>query len=258
VAGPLAREFTVIIPDLPGHGFSAPAAAGEASLPGMSKALLALLETLEVTPQMLVGHSAGAAIAAWIGLHGALPVQHVVAINGAVSPLRGVEGQLFSPLAKLLSMTSLAPTLFSALIGDRVRVQRMLVATGSNIDERGVELYERLLRDRHHVAGALTMMAQWNLDELAREITALPAELHLIAGSNDRTVSPAQSRRLSARLPRADLQILDGLGHLAHEEQPALIAQTLIAMLKKPRANTDTGRGDSGHKIDTDCNRVVI
>ncbi|MEM7746067.1 MAG: alpha/beta fold hydrolase, partial [Pseudomonadota bacterium] len=56
----LADRFDVVAPDLPGHGFSS---MGMASLPGMAGAVRDLLATLDVAPEYIVGHSAGAAIA---------------------------------------------------------------------------------------------------------------------------------------------------------------------------------------------------
>src|SRR3954447_2043573 len=59
----LARHFSVVAPDLPGHGFTAmPANAHGLSLPGMAALLGALLNRLQVDPALVAGHSAGAAV----------------------------------------------------------------------------------------------------------------------------------------------------------------------------------------------------
>jgi magnesium chelatase accessory protein len=230
VAPLLTSRFNVVIPDLPGHGFSAPAPTGGASLEGMGRSLTALLAALGMAPRLLVGHSAGAAIAASMSLSGAMRPHQLVAINGALLPLRGLEGRLLSPLAKLLAASSAVPTLLVSLIGDRSRVARMLAATGSAVDEPGQRLYERLIRDRDHVAGALAMMAHWDLYRFESGLPGLRAQLHLLTGSNDRTVPPSQSRRVAKLLPHAWQQTFAGLGHLAHEERPELFAQTLFAI----------------------------
>jgi magnesium chelatase accessory protein len=66
----LARDFTVIAPDLPGHGFTETPDAEGLSLAGMARGLGALLDALGVEPVLAVGHSAGAAIAMQMGLGG--------------------------------------------------------------------------------------------------------------------------------------------------------------------------------------------
>ena len=65
----LAEHFTVIAPDLPGHAFTSRGPDGALSLPGMAEGLRALMLQLQLTPQVIVGHSAGAAIAAHMALH---------------------------------------------------------------------------------------------------------------------------------------------------------------------------------------------
>jgi magnesium chelatase accessory protein len=51
--------------------------------------------------------------------------------------------------------------------------------------------------------------------------------LYLLVCANDQAVAPAQARRLARRIPGARLQELPGLGHLGHEENPALFAQLI-------------------------------
>ena len=59
----LARDFTVVAPDLPGHGFTQTPNAAGLSLNGMARGVTSLLKALDLRPQLAVGHSAGAAIA---------------------------------------------------------------------------------------------------------------------------------------------------------------------------------------------------
>ena len=66
----LAQHFSVIAPDLPGHGFTQSPPAHRLSLPGMAADIGALLRKLEVRPEIAVGHSAGAAILARMCLAG--------------------------------------------------------------------------------------------------------------------------------------------------------------------------------------------
>jgi magnesium chelatase accessory protein len=95
------------------------------------------------------------------------------------------------------------------------------------LDERGIDLYARLVRDPRHVAGALNMMANWNLRDLAAALPGLRPPLRLIAASADRTVPPQQAVHVARQVPGARLIEWPGLGHLAHEEQPALLVRAL-------------------------------
>ena len=72
-------------------------------------------------------------------------------------------------MAKLLFLNPLAPRLF-AWSADKAAVANLLKGTGSKIGPRGVDLYTRLLHNPGHVAGALGMMANWDLIDLRRDL----------------------------------------------------------------------------------------
>lgn len=78
----LSRQFKVVAPDLPGHGFTGTPDADGMSLPGMARGVDALLQALGETPVLCVGHSAGAAILAQMSLTGAA-FAALVSLNGA-------------------------------------------------------------------------------------------------------------------------------------------------------------------------------
>ena len=80
------------------------------------------------------------------------------------------------------------------------------------------------------LAGALAMMAHWDLHDLQAQLPRLAAQLHLLTGSHDLTVSPKHSNRVLQYLPNAHCQSFTGLGHLAHEERPDLIAQAILSI----------------------------
>jgi magnesium chelatase accessory protein len=228
----LARHFTVIAPDLPGHGFSAMPAPAGMSLPGMAASVHELLQVLGVAPVMAVGHSAGAAIVARMALDHDTARHGIVSLNGALTPMRGVQGLVFPPVARVLARNTLIPHLFAWAGSDPASVQRMIRATGSSIDSEGMALYARLVGNPGHVAGALNMMANWDLWKFSRDLPRLKTPLTLVVGGNDLTIPPVNAAQVTALLPHARLHTLSGLGHLAHEEQPLQIAG-LIAQVAR-------------------------
>ena len=227
--GPLlAKDFTVIAPDLPGHGFTAMPPRRGLSLPAMAAALDALLHELDAGPAVVVGHSAGAAILARMCLDGRIAPRLLVSLNGAFMPMHGLSGRVLSPMAKLFAATPLVPRLFARqTAADRAVIERLVRQTGSTIEPFGVELYRRLAQHPGHVAGALGMMAHWDLRPLERDLPRLQAALVLVVGGNDRTVRPAQAHRIQALVPDARVVRLPRLGHLAHEERPDEVADLI-------------------------------
>lgn len=226
----LARHYTVVAPDLPGHGFTGMPSAARMSVEGMAALLGDLLTALQLQPRWVAGHSAGAAILVELCLQQRLQPQAVISLNGAILPLAGLPGQLFWPFAKLLSKTTWLPRLASSRARTTDAIQRLLDQTGSTIDPRGAACYRLLASHPSQVAGALAMVANWDLRRLVERLPRLKPTLVLVTGSADGTVPPTETARVRAVLPQAIDVSWHGLGHLAHEERPDLVASLIEAL----------------------------
>lgn len=238
VAPLLARRCAVIAMDLPGHAFTdLPMPASEQSLPGMAQHVGALFKALEVQPQVIVGHSAGAAIAAQMVLSAHAKPAALVSLNGAFVGFGGLAGAILSPLAKLMSAGSMTARFFASQARDPAVVQRLIRGTGSMIDATGMRLYERLMQSPGHVKAALAMMAHWKLDALERELPKLTLPFWVVAADNDLTVPPSQAGLIAARLRDARRVQWPVLGHLAHEESPAQCVSLLADVLDVVQGN---------------------
>lgn len=224
----LARRFRLIAPDLPGHGFTGPLAAGQATLPGMASAIAGLLKTLDAAPAVAIGHSAGAAILARMCLDGHVRPHVIVSLNGALLPLRGLAAPFYAPLARLLAVNPLVPQLFALGAARTSAVDGLIRRTGSSLDARGLELYGRLLRSPAHLAGVLDMMANWDLHALERDLPRLAPHLALVACGDDGAIPAEDAFRVRDGVPRATVTYLRNLGHLAHEERPALLDDVIV------------------------------
>jgi len=135
---------------------------------------------------------------------------------------------MFLPVARLLSASPLVPRFFAWRAGDDRLVRTLVDSTGSQLDDAGVALYARLMRNAGHGAGALAMMANWDLRPMESDLRRLAVPLTLVAGGKDLTIPPSQARRVQALVPGARLVELPGLGHLAHEERPDQVAAIVL------------------------------
>ncbi len=225
----LARSFMVIAPDLPGHGFTDTPDRRQMSLPGMARAVGALLRALDATPEIAVGHSAGAAILVRMTLDRLIAPRLLVSLNGALLPLPSMPSELFTPLARAFASLPFVPQFAAKRASAKGAVERLLMRTGSVIDDEGLELYRKLISNPGHVAGALEMMASWNLRGLQRDLPRLDVPMLQIVGSNDRTIPPSDADRLQRilRIAGAEKLMIPGLGHLAHEQAPDLTAKLI-------------------------------
>jgi magnesium chelatase accessory protein len=237
----LARDFTVICPDLPGHGFTETPPSGGLSLPGMVRALDALLTALDARPYAAVAHSAGAAVALRLRLQGRIGDGGVIALNGALRPFPGAAGHIFPTLAKLLVLNPLAVKMFAWRAGMPGAVAKLIEGTGSYIDPVGLKAYGALFATTGHVAGALGMMSSWDLQPLLADLQKLPAPLTLIVGEKDLAVPPDVADEVKSKVPHARKIALPGLGHLAHEEAPGQVAALVREALMRDTPISEIG-----------------
>ena len=224
----LAQANHVVMVDLPGQGFTQLGAQQRCGLDQMSVDLLSLCRNQGWTPHIVVGHSAGSAIALRMWELGMRPTTGIVGINAALGNFKGVAGWLFPIMAKALAVTPFSAGLF-AHTTTRSTVRNLVLGTGSTLDEEGLELYYRLATDKGHVDATLSMMAQWSLNGLLSRLGRIDVPVHLIAALGDKAVPPQVSRDAVQILPNATLTEISGLGHLAHEEDPAQLARLIVA-----------------------------
>lgn len=234
----LAADFTVVAPDLPGHGFTTAAPPAMRSLPATAQAVSGLLKALGHSPVAVVGHSAGAAVSAQMALDcgvAGTALRQLVWLGAALVPFEGWAGRLAAPAARLLARSPL-PRWVARRAQEGAAVQRLIDATGSRLDPGGVAAYRTLLGSATHVEGVLNLMGGWDLAPLAQRLPTLALPVLWLHGAQDRTVPAHQADAVAARLPQARVERLAGLGHLAHEEQPQPVAERIRAACLQPAA----------------------
>lgn len=239
----LAQHYTVIAPDMPGHGFTRGRLPGGLSLPGMARALGELLVKLDLGgPAVIVGHSAGAAIGVRLALDttladGVTGAPVIIGLNPALLPFPGLAARLFPAMARALFVNPFTAMIFAQIASSQGEVAGFLKkSTGSHIDPRGVDLYHRLFRTSDHCAGAIGMMANWDLETFAADLPRLERRVLLVHGGRDSAIPRDSVERAAALIPGAMLSVLPDLGHLAHEEDPERLATMIVDFAAHPQA----------------------
>ncbi|MBU3722850.1 MAG: alpha/beta fold hydrolase [Limnohabitans sp.] len=225
----LSAHFQVIAPDLPGHAFTSRGPEGSLSMQGMSEGLRALLLQLNVTPSIIGGHSAGAAIAANMLLQQrALSQTQLIGFNPAWLPLPGLPSLIFRPAAKLAAINPVSAWATAKLASKPAMIEKSIVQTGSHLDAEGLALYQSVFSHSGHVHSVLNMMAAWQLDTLSKSLPQLQNKVSILVGMQDQTVPPSMAHAACKLMPQARVFEQHGLGHLAHEEDPAGTAQLIL------------------------------
>lgn len=233
IAPLLASAYSVTMFDLPGHGFSEPLRSHQMTLEHIAARAAELIKALDVRPDILIAHSAGASIAAQMVCDRRIAgPRGIISINGALLPFSGAAAWLYPAAARLLSASGIPTRIFARRAAADGATERVVGATGSRIGAEGLSCYRRLFSCETHVQAALDMMAHWDLARLGGCMRRLDLPFHLIACSDDLAVPAEQAFTVKAMLPRAEVHYVRGCGHLAHEEAAERIGELVMRLCR--------------------------
>lgn len=227
----LRATSTVVVIDLPGHGFthvpeSIDRARNVYSIDGMARELGALLRQLGIAPIRAAGHSAGVPVLIQLALDGAIAPEFILGCNPALVAPPTLYTMLIAPMvAAVVERGFVARTGAQLAQASRV-VELMLSSSGTTLDAEALARYRLLCEQPEHVHAALTMMSRWDLPRLMRDAVSLTTPLHLIGGKRDRWVPPGPLTRAVERLPSARLEMVEA-GHLLPEEMPSVVIRAM-------------------------------
>lgn len=228
--------FRLILVDLPGQGFTRAGGMQRFGLDAMADDLVTLCADQDWRPEIVIGHSAGAAVALRMAEILPAPPRAVVGINAALGTFDGFEGWLFPKLARAMHASPFIAQIVTQFSSKRKQVEKLLAGTGSPLDDAGVTLYQRLVARTSHVEGTLGMMAQWRLEPLLERLPQMDVPTLLIGSDKDRAVPCIVSRESAQKMPRATYAEITGFGHLVHEEAPARVAALILPFVADQRA----------------------
>ena len=233
LAARLSERHRVIAADLPGQGFTTLLPLEAVGLTPFARYLRDLMAALDAEPRWIIGHSAGAALAAEYALTADSPPKGILCINAAFNPFGSLAAPLFSKTARWFARSAWLPR---ALASPALRWRAtgsMLADTGSAVDPLMSRCYDTLLSNPDHIAGTLRMMAGWDLPPLLASLSSLQMPVWLAAAEGDRTIPPDRSTSVVNDLPHARSVRIPDLGHLAHEENPDIfddLFQEMVAI----------------------------
>ena len=222
----LNLECEILCLDLPGHGFTRVLARQKKQLMIIVDQISLLLRNIDFYPNIIMGHSAGAAVAYEL----AKKIEtkpNTIAINAAFGQFSGLAGVAFPYFAKIASSTTIPARFLSLLASKEEIVRKLLASTGSIIPELQIKCYQYLFSNTEHVDGTLQLMADWDLGYFLDRLPEETAPIHFLVGDKDTTVPPHISKSWDQSMPNSSLTQFNGLGHLLHEESPSTVSSIL-------------------------------
>lgn len=227
----LAKSYRVIAVDLPGHGFTK-GTGQRPTLEGMAAAIAALLDALQQTPDVIIGHSAGVAIGAQLLLDRKWDIP-LIGFTPALMPFPGLAAKIFPSLAKMLFTNPFVAIIFSRMAQAPGQTGKFLArATGSEVDAAGADYYTRLFSKSGHCDGAIRMMANWQLEALGKRLGNITTPVLLVNAAKDAAIPKPAVLQAAALIPGCKTLEMAALGHLAHEEDPAQAARIVTEFVQ--------------------------
>ncbi len=219
--------------DIPGHGFTSGREVDGLNLTQIARDLDALLLSLGLgSPALVVGHSAGVALALRWAMDTAHPPGGIVGFNPSLVPPPALYTQLIGPVVSPLATSSLLASQIAKRASRGGLIERMLASTESDVPEHQRRRYKMLFSLPAHVRGTMGFMASADLSVINARAGSLLLPMSFVLGSRDPWVPEHRLRRiLAGSYPRAKVVRWDG-GHVLHEVEPLRAANLVLNTLR--------------------------
>ena len=236
VAMRLADRYTVIAPDLLGHGDSA-TPRGDYSLGAHAAFIRDLLSVIGIDRASIVGHSLGGGVAMQFFYQFPQRTERLVLVSS------GGLGREVSPLLRTAALPGVGPVLtlatqppaLAALKQAAKQMKQRQIRSGIYL-----EAVERALRplQRPGARKAFLHTLRAVIDPVGQRVSAFD-RLYLLEamptlvvwGGKDRTIPVAHGRATHEAVPNSRFVTLPGAAHFPHLEDPAGLAAALDGFL---------------------------
>jgi pimeloyl-ACP methyl ester carboxylesterase len=237
VIEPLALSHTVVAPDFPGHGESAPG-GGDYSLGGLASGLRDLLLTLGHERATLVGHSLGGGVAMQFTYQFPEMVERLVLVSS------GGLGPDLSPLLRAAALPG-AELFIAATAGVGSQVGGVIgrgfraIGMRPNADLAEVTRgYATLANPERRKAFLATLRAVVGTEgqrvaALDRLYLAEALPLLIVWGENDPIIPVEHAQAAHSHLPNSRLEVFEDTGHVPMLERPGRFIAVLDRFLEE-------------------------
>ena len=240
VAMNLARDHTVLAPDLIGHGASA-APRGDYSLGAHAASIRDLMAAIGIDRASIVGHSLGGGVAMQFFYQFPQRVERLALISS------GGLGREVSPMLRTAALPG-----FSALLSMTIRPRLLaaLAGAGQRLRERGLgagvylQAIARALRPLENAEArqAFLQTLRSVIDARGQRVSATD-RLYLLEtmptmivwGERDNTIPLEHGRRAHEAIPRSLFATLPDAAHFPHLEDPEGLSRLLRDFIRGTR-----------------------
>lgn len=222
---PLATAgYRAVAWDMPGYGASPPIAPYD--MTGLAHAIIRLLDTIDSSRVVLLGHSMGAMVAQEAIV---LAPQRIAGlVLSATSPAFGKpEGAWQAAfLAERLGILDAGKTMAD------VATRLVPGMVGEGFEPEGAGLAAAIMSQVPSTTYRAALHALMGFDRRAA-LADIGVPTLVIAGEHDRAVPASVMEKMAARIPGAEYVVVRGAGHLANLEQPQAFNAAVLTFLQQ-------------------------
>lgn len=239
VMGPLAETGTVIAFDRPAFGLTGRPMPGEwrgaspYSREFQAELTVGLMDALGVDEAVLVGNSAGGAVAVLTALRYLEGVRALVLVDAAIYH----QGERFPswlrPILRTPQMRRLGPLSVRPIRDWGMDLGRSAWHDPSQITPEIWEGYTKPLQAENWDRALWEFMIASQGPSLPDRLDEVTVPALVITGDDDRIVPAELSVRLADELPDAELVVIPNCGHVPHEECPEPFLRAVSGFLKR-------------------------
>lgn len=209
-----ALGYSVIVPDMPGHGRSEPAVAGPVTDLGYYATwCMEVMERLGIDRPVVVGCSIGGKIALDIATRMGDSIHSVIAMAANADRGRSNVAGLLRELEDISAPSR----------SDRTYLGTKAVV-GSSVPEDRRELIARM-HCREDPQISTSDLIAWGRHDIVDRLSSISAPAHLIAGSDDLWINATSVESAASKIPGARYSFLEGIGHYPMEEMEDFASQ---------------------------------
>jgi pimeloyl-ACP methyl ester carboxylesterase len=221
----LGREADVLAVDRPGWDGRSDAT----DLEGNANAAIEVLDAHGISRAVVVGHSFGGAVAAWLAVH------HPERVTALILAAPSANGRAMYALDRLLA-SKLAGAAVVAGAGAALSLSplRRAIAGHARLDEPYLRGLARLLT-RPSSWNAFVIEQRALLDGIPRlepQLERISTPTVIVAGAADRIVPTAAAELLAQQIPGAELVLLRRAGHLLPHRHADKLAEIITARVR--------------------------
>jgi pimeloyl-ACP methyl ester carboxylesterase len=222
-----AAGYRVIAIDNRGFGFSDKPAHGYSNAE-YARLIVALLDTLDISSAVLIGHSMGGAIAAEVALAHPDRVRGLVLIDAAGYGVRW-PGVLKAARSRIIG--AIVTRFRSRWVTGRIL--RSTYADPRKVTEADVDQYYAPVPEPDYGRALRGVLQEFRFDTLVGRLGGLQTPTLVLWGDADRWIPMRDGGRLARELPRGAFVVVSRTGHAAAEESPDEVNRLLLDFLKE-------------------------